>query len=227
MPKIKLPAVDEVERARNNKQFRDGLDPDIEKAAKKMFDEFRAKEAAKNPFSKLDRDLPKGGRQMKIAEPLGSASLPAAASGLRALPVAAGAAGMLIPTAIGEEQPIVDTGNKGVAGPLPQEIKGNPVMQDMEGPTKMTREQKIMKRFVEEGKKNLSPDFEVDVPVQYEDEETGEKESYTLGMKSKKKLSDLQKMKAAGIDASLGRTGGKIKMDNSSSNKVMLEEDDD
>lgn len=184
--------------------------------------------AKKDPFEKLNRDLPKGGRQMKIAEPLGESPLPAAAAaGIRALPVAAGAAGMLIPSSIGAEQPIVDTGNKGVAGPLPQELKGSPVMQDMASPTKMTKEQQIMKRFVEEGKKNISPDFSVDVPVEYEDEGTGEREDYTLNMKSKRPLSEVEKMKAAGIDASLGRTGGKINLPKSKSNKVMLEEDED
>lgn len=199
-------------------------DAQLAKQAEQMLNEQRAKE-----FAPLERDLPKGGRQMKIAEPLGSSPLPAAAAaGIRALPVAAGAAGMLIPSSIGEEQPIVDTGNKGVAGPLPQELKGSPVMQDMAAPTKMSKEQQLMKRFVEEGKKNISPDFSVDVPVEYEDEGTGEREDYTLNMKSKRPLSEMEKMKAAGIDASLGRTGGKINMPkNSKSNKVMLEEDED
>jgi hypothetical protein len=91
----------------------------------------------------------------------------------------------------------------------------------------MSKNQKFMKRFVEEGKKNISPDFSVDVPVEYTDEDTGEQENYTLGMKSKRPLSEMEKMKAAGIDASLGRTGGKINMPKSKSNKVMLEEDED
>jgi hypothetical protein len=134
---------------------------------------------------------------------------------------------MLVPSSIGAEQPIVDTGNKGVAGPLPAQMKGNPQMQDMAAPTKMSKEQQLMKRFVEEGKKNISPDFSVDVPVEYTDEDTGEQENYTLGMKSKRPLSEMEKMKAAGIDASLGRTGGKINMPKSKSNKVMLEEDED
>ena len=185
----------------------------------------KARLAEKDPFAKLSRDLPKGGRQMKVAEPLGAAALPeAAAAGLRALPVAAGVAGMLIPSEIGQEEKTIGGG----IVPLPQEMKGNPDIIEKSSETiPMSKEHKFMKRFQEEGKKHISPDFSVDVPVDYTDEATGEHEKYTLGMKSKKPLSEMQKMKAAGIDASLGRTGGKIKMGDSKSNKVMLEEDDD
>jgi hypothetical protein len=216
--------------------------PSIEDIAKSQLAEKAPKVAPEDPFAKLNRDLPKGGRQMKIAEPLGKTPLPgklttggkvgvalgnAAGAVLQPKIVGRGigAGAMFFPsTEIGEEASMVPNSDID----LPQEMKPNLSSQNRKPvesgggystndmlPLKASKKAKdanLKKGFEAQGKKHFGKGFSVDVPVDYTDEETGEHEKYILNMNSKNKLSDKQQMQTAGNDAILGRTGGKIKL---------------
>jgi len=190
--------------------------------------------APRSEFAPLERDLPRGGRQMKIAEPLGAAALPeAAASGLGRV-AGMTAAGMLIPSSIGEEQPMVDTGNKGVGPALPSHIKGSPRMEGPKGPTQLkpSKDEQLIKRFEEEGRKHMGPEFKYEYDV--EDQVSNPPEHYKLKMKSDKEMDELSRLKGVGMhnvmrkNPKLGpKKSGMMNIEQSPNRTVELEEDED
>lgn len=183
-------------------------------------------------FAPLERDLPKGGRQMKIAEPLGAAALPeTAASGLGRV-AGMTAAGMLIPSSIGEEQPMVDTGNKGIGPALPSHMKGNPKMEGPKGPTQLkpSKDEKFIKRFEQEGKKHFGEDFMYEVDDRYANPPT----KYNLKIHSDEPTTEMQRDQAIGNHAvmrnnpKMGKIkGGVQKIPKGLSNPWTIEEDED
>jgi len=103
-----MPSVDELAKSllnqfNENKDFEYGDKASMDKrnAAAEQYKSL--KRGGKDPFAPLERDLPRGGRQIKIAEPLGAAALPAAeaaASGIGRIAGGVGV-GMLIPSSTG------------------------------------------------------------------------------------------------------------------------------
>jgi len=206
---------------------------------------------ASSVAEKMTTGLEKSGSPMRIAEELAAGPAEKSIMGAfkrkgagKMLRNAAVTGGLAIPAMIAMEGLDAESGSSpeelaaeadmaGIAkaerdavDPASLPLKGNPEMIPY-GASQSMKDAHLKNKFEAEGKKHFGQDFSVDVPVDYEDEGTGEKENYTLNMKSKNKLSDKQQMQAAGNDAILGRTGGKIKLPpkSSKSNKIILTEE--
>lgn len=195
--------------------------------------EMKSRAAAKE-FSPLERDLPKSGRAMKLAEPLGAAALPEAAAGVASGLARVGGmvgAGMLIPSEIGEEEKTIGGG----IVPLPQDVKGRPKMQDMEQATQLkpSKDQKFIKRFEEEGRKHLDPEFKYQYDVGVEDRTVDPPESYRMKMKATED-DELSRLKAVANHNAMRKNpkmgkvkGGTQSIEKNNNRSWTLEEDED